>query len=79
MPGLNDGVIVGEGQDLARMACERCDLVAVPLTFDDEAARLAYEKEQAKHPSADWPQSGWMDKDGLARWGRSLKEGRAKR
>ena len=59
MGGLGDGAMVGEGQELAKWVCERCGLMAVPLLFDSEAGRLAYEAEQAKHPSADWPQSGW--------------------
>lgn len=59
MPGISDAVIVGEAQDFGRMACNRCGLVAVAFTFDDEAARQAYEVERAKDPSATWPKSGW--------------------
>ena len=43
MGGLGDGAMVGEGQELAKWACERCGLLAVPLIFDSEAGRLAYE------------------------------------
>lgn len=59
MGGLRDGAMIGEGQEMAKWACNRCGLMAVPLLFDDEAARKAYEGEQAKHPSKDWPASGW--------------------
>jgi hypothetical protein len=59
MAGLADGVMVGEGQDLAKWACDRCGLAAVPLLFDDEQARLAYEKARGKDPAKDWPESGW--------------------
>ena len=59
MPGVRDGALVGTGQELSKWTCERCGLTEVPLLFDDEAARLAYEAEQAKHPSKDWPHSGW--------------------
>lgn len=59
MAGLGDGVMVGEGQDLAKWACERCGLAAVPLLFDDETSRERFEKERAKDPQADWPPSGW--------------------
>jgi hypothetical protein len=59
MPGVRDGVMVGTGLELAQWTCERCGLTAVPLLFDDEEARLAYEREQVRHPSKDWPPSGW--------------------
>lgn len=59
MAGLSDGVMVGEGQDLAKWACDRCGLAAVPLLFDDEASRAAFEAERAKDRQADWPASGW--------------------
>src|SRR5688500_6230844 len=59
MPGVSDAVIVGEAQEFARMACNRCGLVAVAFEFDDEGARQAFEAERAKDPSADWPRSGW--------------------
>lgn len=59
MPGIRDGVIVGYGGELERWACNRCGLSAVPILFDDEAGRLAYEAEQAKDPSSDWPPTGW--------------------
>jgi hypothetical protein len=59
IPGVADGSLVGLAQDLSRRACLRCGLVAVPIEFDSEEARAAYEAEQARHPSADWPQSGW--------------------
>jgi transcription initiation factor TFIIIB Brf1 subunit/transcription initiation factor TFIIB len=59
MPGVSDAVIVGEAQDFGRMACTRCGLVAVAITFDDEEARKAFEAERAKDPSATWPPSGW--------------------
>lgn len=59
MAGLRDGVMVGEGQDLAKWACGRCGLAAVPLLFDDEAARRAFEAARAKDPSESWPDSGW--------------------
>jgi hypothetical protein len=59
MPGIRDGAMVGEGQELAKWACNHCGLTAVPILFDDEGARKAFEAEQAKHPSKDWPQSGW--------------------
>jgi hypothetical protein len=59
LPGVADGAIVGEGQDMARRACLRCDLVAVPIEFESDEGRRAFEAEQAKHPSKDWPQSGW--------------------
>lgn len=52
MPGLRDGVIVGEGQDLARWACNSCGLTAVPLLFDDEAARAAFAKGLPPRPKA---------------------------
>lgn len=42
IPSVRDGVIVGLGQDMAKMACDRCGLVAVPLEFDDEKALLAF-------------------------------------
>lgn len=51
MPGIQDGVIVGEGQDLTRWTCKDCGLTAVPLLFDDEAARTAYAGERAKDRS----------------------------
>jgi hypothetical protein len=47
MPSVGDGVIVGLGQDLSKMACERCGLVAVALEFEDEAARHAYQTSQS--------------------------------
>ena len=59
MPGVRDGALVGTGQELDKWTCERCGLTAVPLLFDSEAARRAYEAEQAKHPSPDWPSTGW--------------------
>lgn len=59
MAGLRDGVMVGEGQDLAKWACERCGLAAVPLLFDDEKARLAFERARGQDPAKDWPPSGW--------------------
>lgn len=59
MPGIRDGVIVGQGQDLSRWSCDRCGLTAVPLLFDDEEARSAYEAERAKDKSKDWPATGW--------------------
>ncbi len=59
MAGLSDGVMVGEGQDLAKWACNHCGLAAVPLLFDDEASRLKFETERTKDASADWPASGW--------------------
>jgi hypothetical protein len=59
MAGIVDGVLVGEGQDLSQWACARCDLTAVPLLFDDEAARKAFETARSKDPSATWPKSGW--------------------
>lgn len=59
MSGLGDGVIVGEGQDMAKWACERCGLAAVPLLFDDEKARLAYEKAHVKDRKEPWPNVGW--------------------
>ena len=59
MAGLRDGVMVGEGQDLAKWACDRCGLAAVPLLFDDEKSRKRFEAERAKDPQADWPASGW--------------------
>lgn len=59
MPGVRDGALVGTGDELGRWACNRCGLSAVPLLFDSEAARLEYEANQAKHPSADWPATGW--------------------
>lgn len=46
-PSVGDGVVVGIGQDLSKMACVRCGLVAVPLEFDDEAARQAYRRAQS--------------------------------
>lgn len=63
MPGVRDGALVGTGQELTQWTCVRCGLTAVPLLFDSERARLAYEAEQARHPSADWPHSGWPDLD----------------
>ena len=59
MAGLSDAVMVGEGQDMAKWACNRCGLAAVPLLFDDEKARLAYEKAHAKDRKESWPASGW--------------------
>jgi transcription initiation factor TFIIIB Brf1 subunit/transcription initiation factor TFIIB len=59
MVGIRDGAFVGTGDELSRVACNRCGLAAVPLLFDSEAARKAFESEQAKHPSKDWPASGW--------------------
>lgn len=59
MAGIRDAVMVGEGQDMAKWACERCGLAAVPLLFDDEKARLAYERAHAKDAKEPWPQSGW--------------------
>ncbi len=59
MPGVRDGVIVGYGGELERSTCNRCGLTAVALLFDDEAARLAYEADKARHPSQDWPPPGW--------------------
>ncbi len=59
MPGVRDGALVGTGQELDKWTCARCGLTAVPLLFDSEAGRVGFEKEQARHPSADWPQSGW--------------------
>lgn len=59
MPGIRDGAVVGYGQEMASFTCRRCELTAVPLLFDSEAARKAFEAEQAKHPSKDWPASGW--------------------
>lgn len=59
MAGLQDGVMVGEGQDLAKWACKRCGLAAVPILFDDEASRKAFEAERAKDAGASWPESGW--------------------
>lgn len=59
MAGLGDGVLVGEGQDLATWACNRCGLAAVPLVFDEEASRVRFEKERTKNPQATWPESGW--------------------
>lgn len=58
IPGLRDGAMVGEGQELAKWACNACGLMAVPILFD-EASRKAFAEEQAKHSSEDWPQSGW--------------------
>lgn len=69
MPGIRDGVIVGEGQELARWACERCDLTAVPILFDDQASRKAFEAERAKDPTKDWPPTGWPSLD-LSRFGK---------
>lgn len=62
IPGLRDGAMVGEGQELAKWVCLSCGLMAVPMLFDDEAARAAYAAARAKEltkgmPS--WPQSGW--------------------
>lgn len=59
MPGIRDGAMVGGLQELSRWTCNRCELTAVPLLFDDEEGRKAFEAEQAKHPAKDWPQSGW--------------------
>ena len=59
MPGVRDAVLVGLGQDLSRMACVDCGLVAVPLEFDDEAAWRAYVAARAKDKAKDWPASGW--------------------
>lgn len=59
MPGVRDGALVGTGQELDKWTCARCGLTAVPLLFDDEDARRRFEAEQARHPSADWPQAGW--------------------
>jgi len=59
MTGLRDGVMVGEGLDLSKWACERCGLAAVPLLFDDEGSRKRFEGERAKDPQTDWPVSGW--------------------
>lgn len=59
MPGIRDGVIVGEGQELSRWTCRACGLTAVPLLFDSEEARAAYAEERAKDPSKDWPPTGW--------------------
>ena len=59
MAGLRDAVMVGEGQDMAKWACERCGLAAVPLLFDDEASRKRFEQARAQDPSKDWPESGW--------------------
>ncbi|MHB1260904.1 MAG: hypothetical protein ACYC2H_04230 [Thermoplasmatota archaeon] len=59
MAGLSDGVMVGDGQDLSKWACDRCGLAAVPLLFDDEASRKKFEAERTKDPSKDWPSSGW--------------------
>jgi ribosomal protein S27AE len=61
IPGSADGVVVGQGQDLSLSACDRCGLVAVPLEFPSERARLAFEQEQARHPAKDWPQAGAVD------------------
>ncbi len=49
LPSAGDGVLVGTGQDLSLLACQRCGAVTVPLEFDDEAARAAYESSQARH------------------------------
>jgi hypothetical protein len=43
MPSAADGVVVGIGQNLSVIACQACDWVGVPLEFDDEAARAAFE------------------------------------
>ena len=62
IPGLRDGAMVGEGQELAKWVCLSCGLMAVPLLFDDEAARAAYAASRARELSKGmppWPQSGW--------------------
>ena len=54
--------MVGEGQELAKWVCLSCGLMAVPLLFDDEAARAAYAAGRAKEISKGmpaWPDSGW--------------------
>lgn len=61
IPSVRDGVLVGTAQDFGRWACNRCDLTAVPLLFDSDKARRAYEAERAKDPSTDWPPPGWPD------------------
>lgn len=61
MPGVRDGALVGTGQELDKWTCERCGLTAVPLLFDSEQDRRRFEADRAKHPSADWPHSGWPD------------------
>lgn len=63
MPGIRDGAVVGYGVEMASFTCRRCELTAVPIIFDDEAGRKAFEAEQAKHPSKDWPASGWPSTD----------------
>ncbi|MEK6974738.1 MAG: hypothetical protein AABY18_00185 [Candidatus Thermoplasmatota archaeon] len=59
MPGIRDGAVVGYGQEMASYTCRRCELTAVPLIFDQESGRKAFEAEQRKHPSKDWPAGGW--------------------
>ncbi len=59
VPGLRDGVLVGQAQDFGRWSCNRCGLTATPILFDDEAARLEYEAERAKDPDRSWPATGW--------------------
>ncbi|MFA5943600.1 MAG: hypothetical protein WC876_03945 [Candidatus Thermoplasmatota archaeon] len=51
--------LAGEAQDFAKWACGRCGLAAVPLLFDDEEARKAFEAARAAEPAESWPASGW--------------------
>lgn len=48
MPSVEDGVTLGIGLDLSLQACVRCGHVGVPITFDSEAARAAFEGGQRK-------------------------------
>jgi hypothetical protein len=52
IPGMGDGVVLGVGMNLSLQACVRCGHVGVPITFDSEAARAAFERGQARRPAA---------------------------
>jgi hypothetical protein len=56
MPSASDGVLVGIAQNLSLMACMRCDHVAVPLEFEDEASWLAF--KQAQSGKGGWTRVG---------------------